>query len=71
MAVEVAAEAPVELLALEGRPALQGREVEQGRQAPAERAAQPVVVALLALPQAVPGASTQATGAPAECRTPR
>lgn len=71
MAAEVAGEAPVELLALEGRRALLGRVVEQGRQAPAERAAQPVVVALLALPQAVLGASTQATVAPAECRTPR
>ena len=45
MAAEVAGEAPVELLALEGRRALLGRVVEQGRQAPAERAAQPVVVA--------------------------
>ena len=71
MAVEVAGEAPVELLALEGKRALLGREVEQARQAPAERAAHPVVVALLALPQAVLGASTQATVAPAECRTPR
>ena len=71
MAAEVAAGGPVELLALEGRRALLGREAEQARQAPAERAAQPVVVALLALPQAVLGASTQATVAPAECRTPR
>lgn len=60
----------MELLALEGRPALLGREAPQVRQARAEPVAQPVVVALLALPRAVLGASTQATAAPAECQTP-